>query len=71
MKPESKAIRNLSRNLRQVRLDRRLSQEDLAELVGLDRTYISDLERGLRNPSLKTLARVAAALDITIGELCD
>ena len=52
-------------------MERNLSQEQLAELVAVDRTYISDLERGLRNPSLKTLARIADALDETIGALCD
>jgi transcriptional regulator with XRE-family HTH domain len=71
MKPENKAIRNLSRHLRQIRLDKHLSQEELSELVGVDRTYISDLERGLRNPSLKTLAKIADALGETIGALCD
>jgi len=71
MKPENRAIRNLSRHLRQIRLDKRWSQEELAERAGVDRTYISDLERGLRNPSLKTLARIADALDETIGALCD
>jgi len=52
-------------------MDRGWSQETLAESVGVDRTYISDLERGMRNPSLKTLAKIASALGETIGALCD
>ena len=40
----------------------RLSQEDLAERASLDRTYVSGIERGRRNPSLKILQQVADAL---------
>jgi transcriptional regulator with XRE-family HTH domain len=71
MKPENRAVKSLAKNLPHFRRRKLLSQEELAEQSGTDRTYISDLERGLRNPSLKVLARIAAALDIRIGELCD
>lgn len=40
----------------------RLSQEDLAERAGLDRTYVSGIERGRRNPSLRILQQIAEAL---------
>ena len=50
--------------IRRLRLERNLSQEELAQLAGLDRTYISFIERGSRNISLKTLARVLCALKI-------
>lgn len=46
------------------------SQEKLAELAELDRTYISDIERGNRNPGIKNVARIAKALDITTADLC-
>lgn len=71
MGPEKRATRNLSRHLRELRLKLGWSQEELAERMGSDRTYISDMERGMRNPSLKTLARLASTLDVTIGQLCD
>lgn len=71
MKPENRALRNLAKHLRQARLDKGWSQEELAERVSADRTYISDIERGLRNPSLKTIAKLAHTTGMKIGELCD
>ena len=41
-----------------------------AERASLDPTYISGIERGLRNPGIKNVARLAKALDITTAELC-
>jgi transcriptional regulator with XRE-family HTH domain len=40
----------------------RLSQEELAARAGIDRTYISGVERGVRNPSLELMQRIATAL---------
>jgi transcriptional regulator with XRE-family HTH domain len=50
--------------LRKYRLQQKLSQEKLAELANLDRTYISQIERGLKSPSIKTLFALAQALQI-------
>lgn len=57
------------RNLRAYRMQRQLSQEDLGEIAGLHRTYISGLERGIRNPSIRIVAQIAAALEIEPGDL--
>ena len=46
-----------------------LSQEKLAELAGLHRTYISDLERGIRNPTITTIFTLCKALNTTPSEL--
>jgi len=46
-----------------------LSQEDLAGLADLDRTYISGIERGVRNPTLTVLARLSEALDQKLAEM--
>lgn len=46
-----------------------ISQEELAQRAGLHRTYISDIERGARNPTLKTLSRLAVALEISASKL--
>nr|WP_319572362.1 helix-turn-helix transcriptional regulator [uncultured Draconibacterium sp.] len=54
--------------LRAEREKKKLSQEKLAELCDLDRTYISLLERGLRQPTLTTIFRLSRSLGITPSE---
>ena len=55
----------------QLRDDRNLSQEALANLCGVHRTYISQLERGLKNPTLNVLQKIAKALDIPLSVLIE
>lgn len=55
--------------LRALRQERRMSQETLSSLAGLDRTYISMLERGKRKPSLETVEKIAGALQMECWEL--
>ncbi len=55
--------------LRAIRISKDLSQEKLAELADLDRTYISGVERGIRNVSLVNICRLANALGIDIKDL--
>jgi transcriptional regulator with XRE-family HTH domain len=47
-----------------------LTQEKLAENAELDRTFVSGVERGVRNPGLLTITRLAKALGVTTAELC-
>ena len=47
-----------------------LSQEALAERADLHRTYVADIERGVRNVSLKNIDKLARALERTISNLC-
>ena len=63
-----KAQALVARNLRRLRVARGLSQENLAVDAGIDRTYVSRLERGLENPTVALLEQLAAALDAGIGE---
>lgn len=60
----------LGRNVRRQREVKSLTQEKLAELAGLDPTYISGIERGLRNPGIKNVAKLAKALGVTTAKLC-
>jgi transcriptional regulator with XRE-family HTH domain len=50
-------------------MEKGLSQEKLAELSDLDRTYVSLVERGKRIPMLTTLVKIAKGLDISLAEL--
>lgn len=55
--------------VRDLRHERGVSQERLGELADLDRTYISGVERGVRNPTITSLARIAGALDTPLSSL--
>jgi transcriptional regulator with XRE-family HTH domain len=55
--------------IRQIRKERGLSQESLAAICKLDRTYIGGVERGERNVSLRNIDIIARALDVTMSEL--
>ncbi len=55
--------------VRQHRLLLRLSQDELAARAGLDRTYVSGVERGRRNPTLEVLQRIADALGVNLDVL--
>lgn len=65
------AAQKLGKKIRTLRLEKSLSQEKLGEITGLDRTYISGIERGVRNPSLKNIEKLAKALDVKVSELTD
>ncbi len=54
----------IARNIRAIRLSNRISQEELALEADIDRAYVSGLERGLRNPTVDLLDRLAEALSV-------
>lgn len=57
--------------VRKKRLDRGLSQEDFAELVGVHRTYVGMIERAEKNITLLNIEKIAQAFDISISELLE
>ena len=57
------------KRLREIRINKGLSQEELAGLCNLHRTYISSVERGKRNISIVNIKKIATALDISIEKL--
>ena len=56
-------------NLQRLRRARRLSQEELAHRAGLHQTYVSGIERGIRNPTVMVIDKIADALDADPAEL--
>jgi transcriptional regulator with XRE-family HTH domain len=70
MPKRDSVLAKLGLNVRTRREARELTQETLAERAGLDPTYISGIERGLRNPGIKNVAKLAKALGFTTAELC-
>ncbi|MFH5835907.1 helix-turn-helix domain-containing protein [Proteiniclasticum sp. C24MP] len=56
-------------NIRKYRKSGHLTQKDLGEAIGISNTYLSDIETGRTNPSIKTLKKIAKALDISYIEL--
>lgn len=59
----------LGENIRRLRRNSKMSQEKLGEKCGLARTFLSDVERGRRNPSFLTLLAIARGLESTVSEL--
>ena len=63
-------LQTFGAKVRKCRQSKGLSQMDLARSAGLHRTYVADVERGARNCSMGSIARIAAALEVTISQLC-
>jgi transcriptional regulator with XRE-family HTH domain len=61
--------RLVGRNVRRLRLERGISQEQLAVRSGFGQNYLSDLERGPRNPTVATLWELAQAIGVTPADL--
>jgi transcriptional regulator with XRE-family HTH domain len=59
----------LAANLRKLRQAKGLSQEAFADVAGIHRTYVSDLERGARNPTITVVDRLAKGLGVSAGDL--
>jgi transcriptional regulator with XRE-family HTH domain len=65
----SHLLSTLGRAVREARFELRISQEELSLRTGVHRNYIGGIERGERNPSVKTIVRLADALEVPPSEL--
>lgn len=65
----SKLHREFGARVQELRLSRGLTQEDLAEAVGVDRSYMGFIERGEKNATLDKIGKIAAALHVSLFEL--
>ena len=61
----------LGQNVRRLREAQGWSQEDYADRAGIHRTYVSDIERGRRNPTVTVVEKLAGPLGVTAGTLLD
>ena len=61
----------LGHNVRRLREEQGWSQEDYADRAGIHRTYVSDIERGKRNPTITVVEKLAAPFSISSGSLID
>ncbi len=65
---DAKILNIFGKQLKSLRLERDLTQEELADKVGIHPTYVGKLEAGKCNPSLKMLFKLSRALDIKLGD---
>ena len=70
MPKRNSTLIQFGRNVARLRNEAGLSQDKLAEKADLDRTYLSGIERGVRNPGIKIVIRLARALRVTVDQLC-
>lgn len=66
-----RARQTFAKNVRRLRGERKLSQEALADLAGLHRTYIGSIERAERNVSIDNMERIAHALGVRLSALVE
>ncbi|ABO25356.1 MULTISPECIES: helix-turn-helix domain-containing protein [Shewanella] len=64
-------LSRFGQRLKQIRTQQRLSQEQLAEICELDRTYISGIERGVRNVALINIVKLANGLKVSASSLLE
>jgi transcriptional regulator with XRE-family HTH domain len=64
-----KTLQKIGHNIAQARKDAGFSQEDLAGLAEMDRSYLSEIENGKKNLSVLALLKIAKALGVEVGEL--
>jgi transcriptional regulator with XRE-family HTH domain len=69
MQPRSAVARQFGKAVKELRLKRALSQQQLADACGLDISYVGQIERGQRNPTLGVMQGLASVLGVKLSEL--
>ncbi len=70
MPRRDRTLTTFGKNVCRFRTQKGFSQDKLAEKANLDRTYVSGIERGVRNPSITVVIKLARALGVTTDQLC-
>lgn len=66
MKDEAK---KLGQNLKRIRTEKGISQGDIVRTLGMPKSFVSSIENGRTNPTLATIAKLAKAVGVSVGEL--
>lgn len=69
MRSNAKLTKLICKRIKKYRSDRCLTQEDLAEKVGVSRVYVGYVEQGRNTPSLEVLEKIAKSLKVDVGDL--
>lgn len=71
MRSNAKLTKTICKRIKKYRSDKGLTQEDLAEKVGVSRVYIGYVEQGRNTPSLETLEKIAKSLKVSLSDLVE
>jgi transcriptional regulator with XRE-family HTH domain len=71
MRKYSRVPKGIGKKIREARKKKNLTQEQLAEIIGVTSTYIGFVEQGQRVPSIKTADKISRALNIRLSDLFD
>jgi transcriptional regulator with XRE-family HTH domain len=66
MKEDAK---KLGKNLKKIRTQKNIAQTEIAKILGVDRSFVSNIENGKNNPTLSTITSLAKALNVSVDEL--
>ncbi|MDD3123537.1 MAG: helix-turn-helix transcriptional regulator [Candidatus Izemoplasmatales bacterium] len=61
--------KKLGKNVRKIRTQNNITQEEIANILGVDRSFVSNIENGKNNPTLSTITNLAKALKVSVEEL--
>ena len=71
MKPMSPLHKSFGKKIKELRLEQGITQEKLAEMIDVDRSYMGFIERGERNPTLEKMRKIAKALKVNVKDIFD
>jgi transcriptional regulator with XRE-family HTH domain len=71
MSSKAQSAKKLGQNMKKWRMKKKMSQGDISRALGVDRSYVSNIENGRMNPTLSTLEKLAEAIGISVKDLVD
>ena len=61
--------KKLGENIKRIRTTKNISQGEIGRILGVDKSFVSNIENGKTNPTLATIAKIAKVIGVTVGEL--